>query len=181
MKKNLALLLVVATVFTCLLGFSASAAKTDVHNKIASITVPMRSTVSFLIAVEVSTKFTSVFDEDGTPKGQLDANGKVRVQYLKEQADGTFKAIGYVPYVGTLEKDGTRYWIYELQIDAADIATQYRARVAAQYDFVYTFSAAQFLNEYITANQGTENDAYATLADKMLTYGEKVAKYAALQ
>lgn len=173
MKKNLALLLVVATVFTCLLGFSATAAEeTNTHWKIASITVPMRSTVSFLIAVEVSGKFAD---------SQLDENGKVKVQYLKEQADGTFKAIGYVPYVGTLEKDDTRYWIYELQIDAADIATQYRARVAAQYQYVYTFSAAQFLNEYITANKGTANDAYATLADKMLTYGEKVAAYAALQ
>ena len=173
MKKNLALLLVVATVFTCLLGFSATAAEeTNTHWKIASITVPMRSTVSFLIAVEVSDKFAA---------NQLDENGKAIVHYLKEQADGTFKAIGYVPYVGTLEKDGTRYWIYEFQIDAADIETEFRARVAAQYQYVYTFSAKGFLNKYIDANKGTDNDAYATLAEKMLAYGEKVAAYAALQ
>ena len=165
MKKNLALLLVVAIVFTCLLGFSASAAD---YYTVSMVTVPMRATISVLFAVEVKT---------GDVNNKVDGENHPGISIYK---DGGIRDSNY-EYKGILEMDGKQYWVYEYSnIAASEMEVDIRAKVPSTPD---NLSIHVTVADYLRAYAGnTENDAnYIDLANKMLAYGEKAAAWAAAQ
>ena len=174
MKKNLALLLVVAIVFTCLLGFSASAAE---YYTVSIVTVPMRATVSVLFAIEI-----------------LDGNDETINNYKDHEAGehtgiSIYKTVNgeeqsrdmNFEYKGILQMGGKMYWVYEYSnISAAEMENNIRAKVTSTPDsFSVNVSVAQFLRSYAADTNNLEADR--TLAEKMLAYGEKAAAWAAAQ
>ena len=161
MKKNLAILLVVATLFTCLLGFSASAAPSY---KIAMVTVPMRATLSILFAVEV--------DDYGTLETGEPASPRVAIYESIESNSRQH----YLNTIGVYTDEGGKsYWIYEFELPAADMEKQIKADVVGQRGLHEIFSAADYLRAYIKTRP--EGDAYAKLAQKMIDLGKAASDY----
>ena len=165
MKKNLAILLVVATLFTCLLGFSASAAD---YYTVSMVTVPMRATVSVLFAVEVKTgDVNNKVEGEAHPGISIYKNGAIR--------DSNYE------YKGILEMDGKQYWVYEYSnIAASEMEVDIRAKVPGTLDDLSIHvTVADYLRAYAGKMENDEN--YRDLANKMLAYGEKAAAWAAAQ
>ena len=154
MKKNLALLLAVALAFTCMLGFGATAEESASD---VLVTVPMRATVSILYAV----------------KAEGNENATVLITAKNKVALGEAEAATKLD--GTYEIGGVEYILFEYSnLAASEMRTSVTANIGGK---VVTYSVADFVEDYMAQYTGnTEYAKQVTLVEKMLAYGDAVAK-----